>query len=53
MTDLIDACKNGDINRVKNIFEKKTKINPNLLNVYGDTALALASVNCNTEIIKL
>ncbi len=53
MTDLIKACKNCDINKVKYILKNTTKINLNFQDKEGNTALMLTSISCNTEIIKL
>ncbi len=50
--ELIEACKNGYINKVKSIL-KNNKINPNLQGEYGKTALLLASQKCYTGIVKL
>ncbi len=52
MTDLINACRCGNINKVKKLLEKET-IDPNLHDKYGDTALLWACCSGRNEIVKL
>ncbi len=53
MTDLIEACRDGDINKVKFILNKKVKINPNFQGEIGNTILSIAVFGGDIEIVKL
>ncbi len=53
MTDLINACDYHNVDEVKFILENRDKINPNLQDNYGYTALIYASYKGYTEIVKL
>ena len=51
--DIFDAIDNNDTWNVRNLLEDGSVLSPNIRNEDGDTALFLASIHGDTDIVKI